>query len=153
MSETTDKLINALRGAVNEVMGTMAWCEAIAAGEKVVNSLILDDEVGGMIHVGGDVSAMVGISCNKRIAAELCSRIVGLPAEELNDEDLLDGVAELANMICGAMKSKAAVGHLDLSSPAAIVGQQFQAQWKTLHKTHILAFELEGERFCVHLSA
>ncbi|ABK46069.1 hypothetical protein Mmc1_3584 [Magnetococcus marinus MC-1] len=148
-----DALINALKATVPEVMGTMAWAEVGYAGEEHHDTLTLDQEVGGLIRLlGENEEGLVGISCNKRIASELVSRIVGLSVDELLAEDLIDGVAELTNMICGGMKTKAEMKHLDLSPPVAIIGGSYIAQWKTLNGSEVLTFLLEGENFHVHLS-
>ncbi|MEG3638097.1 chemotaxis protein CheX [Magnetococcus sp. PR-3] len=146
-------LISALQATVTEVMGTMAWAEVGFAGQEHSNSLTLNQEVGGLIRLRGESEeGLVGIACNKRIASELVSRIVGLPAEELLPEDLIDGVAELANMICGGMKTKAEMKQLELSPPVAIVGSDYTAEWKTIGGAEVLTFLLEGENFQVHLS-
>nr|CRH07455.1 conserved protein of unknown function [Candidatus Magnetococcus massalia] len=147
-----EAVLSALKATVTEVMGTMAWAEVGFAGQDHSSSLILDKEVGGLIRLQGDHEGLVGIACSKNIASELVSRIVGLPAEELTHEDLLDGVAELANMICGGMKTKAEIGNLELSPPVAIVGSEYTALWKTMEGTEILNFLLEGEMFQVHVS-
>jgi CheY-specific phosphatase CheX len=131
-------------------MSTMAWSEVNFAGIEETNSFTLSNEVGGLIRLYGNVTGMVGISANKAVHNEIVSRITGLPVDDLMQEDLLDGVAELANMICGGMKTKAQIPNIALSPPVAIVGSDYTALWKTDRPTLILTFQLEEDIFQVH---
>ncbi|MBF0613247.1 MAG: chemotaxis protein CheX [Magnetococcales bacterium] len=144
------KLLDGLRNTVIEVMGTMAWSSVQFAGMEETDDFILKDEVAGLIQLFGHHQGMVGISCKETLGRELVGRMVGLAVEDLTPEDLRDGVAELANMICGGMKTKAQISELNLSPPVAIIGRDYIAQWKTDHATMVLTFLIEEEVFLVH---
>lgn len=149
-NEIRVKLLDGLRNTVIEVMGTMAWSSVHFAGMEETQDFILNDEVAGLIQLFGNQQGMVGISCKDTLGRELVGRIVGLPVADLNGDDLRDGVAELANMICGGMKTKAQITDINLSPPVAIIGRDYIAQWKTDHPTMVLTFQLEEEVFLVH---
>ena len=148
--QVKERLLEGLRNTVTEVMGTMAWSDVNFAGMEETNSFTLSNEVGGLIRLYGSFNGMVGISANKAVNNEIVSRITGLPVDDLMQEDLLDGVAELANMICGGMKTKAQVPDIALSPPVAIVGSDYTALWKTDRPTLIMTFQLEEDIFQVH---
>lgn len=144
-SDISEKLLEGLRATVVEVLGTMAWSEVIFVGVDESRSFTLSNEAVGLIQLYGTHYGMVGITANRSLTAEIVARITGLPADDLTQDDLLDGVAELANMICGGMKTKAQVTTLDLAPPISLVGKDFVGQWKTDHPTKILTFRLEEE--------
>ncbi|MBF0187938.1 MAG: chemotaxis protein CheX [Magnetococcales bacterium] len=143
-------LITGLDASVQDILATMAWTSVSFEGREVVPDLLLSDGVAGLVRMQGDHEGMVAISTDKPVGMELVSRIIGLPADDLNTEDLLDGVGELANMICGGMKAKAGIGGVQLSSPVAIVGREYSALWKTHLKTEILSYALDKRLFRVH---
>ncbi|GAB0056098.1 hypothetical protein SIID45300_00402 [Candidatus Magnetaquicoccaceae bacterium FCR-1] len=141
--ELMDKLLNGLRLAVTEMMTAMAMSEVVFAGQESVNAFSISSEVVGLVRLDGKMHGMVGVSCSKELLREIVSRIVGLTPEELFMEDLLDGAAELANMVCGGMKTKAQIGDVNLSPPVAVVGQEYTAQWKTNRPTTLFTFQME----------
>ncbi|MBF0181471.1 MAG: chemotaxis protein CheX [Magnetococcales bacterium] len=141
--ELIEKLLAGLRQAVTEMMNSMAMTEVVFAGRESANSFTISAEVVGLVRLSGHMQGMVGVTCDQEMLRVVVSKIVGLPPEELSQEDLLDGAAELANMVCGGMKTKAQIGGVDLSPPIAIVGKEFVSQWKTNHATHIFTFQME----------
>lgn len=144
------RLVAALQATVEEVMGTMAWSTVELSSTEERPILVMTDEVAGLIRLMGGQGGMVGFSCSRALGITLVSRITGLGSAEILEEDLLDGISELANMLGGGMKSKAMLSNLDISPPVAIIGTQYKAQWKTDHTTLVLSFQLEGEMFHVH---
>ncbi|MBF0417930.1 MAG: chemotaxis protein CheX [Magnetococcales bacterium] len=141
--ELMDKLLNGLRLAVTEMMTAMAMSEVVFAGQESVDAFSLTSEVVGLVRLDGKMHGMVGVSCSSALLREIVSRIVGLSPDELLMEDLLDGAAELANMVCGGMKTKAQIGDVNLSPPVSIVGQEYTAQWKTNRPTTLFTFQME----------
>ena len=138
-----DKLLIALRTTVVELMATMAMSEAVFAGEEVRTVFAFNNEAGGLVRLSGGHEGMLGVATNLTLLREVVSRIVGLDPGELTREDLLDGVAELANMICGNMKTKAQAGDIVLAPPIAIIGKEYSAEWKTNLPTTILTFQMD----------
>ncbi len=149
-TDMMETLLTGLRLAVTEMMQAMAMSDVVFAGQESVDSFTLTNEVVGLVRLEGKLEGMVGISCNQVLLREIVSRIVGLDPKELNREDLLDGAAELANMVCGGMKTKAKIGSISLSAPVAIIGQEYVAQWKTIHPTTIFTFQMDEGVLRVH---
>ncbi|MEO5332339.1 MAG: chemotaxis protein CheX [Magnetococcus sp. YQC-5] len=145
-----EKLVVGLRPAVTDMMNAMAMSEVVFAGSETVDTFTLSGEVVGLVRLDGLVRGMVGVSCSQDLLREIVSRIVGLDPQELSLEDLLDGAAELANMVCGGMKTKAKIGDITLSPPVAIVGREYVAQWKTVHPTMVFTFQMDEGVLRVH---
>lgn len=145
-----EMLIEGLRQSVEEVMVTMAWSEVVFCGASQSALFSLDSGVVGMIRLHGEHDGMVGVSASHQLARELVSRMVGVSPEDLDTGDLLDGVAELANMVCGGMKTKARMAEIHLSPPVAVVGERFVAQWKTDRPTVILCFQVGEHPLAIH---
>ncbi|MEO5367253.1 MAG: chemotaxis protein CheX [Magnetococcus sp. WYHC-3] len=150
--ENRRRLLDGLQKTVYDVMSTMAWSEVSFVGMEEVSGFTLKGGVAGMIRMMGEHQGIIGFTTRQHVAGELVSRITGLAASDLENEDLLDGVAELANMIGGGMKSKADIGGVDLTPPLALVGQEFTAVWKTHLPTFVLTFMLEEDVFRVYAS-
>lgn len=145
------RLLEALHSTVVEVIGTMAWTSVELTNSEDRPNLMMANEVSGLIRLVGGTGGMVGFSCSRSLCESLVSRITGLAKEEILEEDLLDGVMELANMLGGGMKSKGRVSEVDLSPPVAIVGAHCKALWKTDRPTRVMSFQLEEELFEVHV--
>ncbi len=158
MSENTDndlpeRLLDSLRTAVFETLETMAMAESALTNTEKRTTFHIKSQLCGLIHLTGTHEALLGISGDRAVIAGLISRIVGLPAEELEEEDLLDGIGELANMIGGGMKSKTNLPlPANLSSPLAIIGEPGTILWKTNRPTHLFTFQVEEGVFQVHAS-
>lgn len=145
-----ERFLEGLKATVTQVLGTMAWSDVVFEGLEVSDTFALNDEMGGLVRMGGKQNGIVGISSKKAVAEEIVARITGLPTSDLTREDLLDGIAELANMVCGGMKTKAEAPDLDLSSPLSILGTDYMALWKTDQPTRILSFRIGEDLFRVH---
>ncbi|MBF0453311.1 MAG: chemotaxis protein CheX [Magnetococcales bacterium] len=152
-SETNkEKILEALRVSVVEIMSTMAMSEVIYTGRETVDNFYLSKEVCGLVRIGGAHEGMIAISCNLELLGVIVSSIVGLSVDELQRDDLLDGAAELANMVGGGMKTKAQIPGVALSPPMSIIGGDYMAEWKTLRATEILTFQMELGILQIHAS-
>lgn len=150
LAANREKLLEGLRKSVEEVMMTMAWSDVTFCGANQSPTFTIANEILGLIRLYGYHDGMVGVATDISLAKELVGRIIGLAPEELTQEDLLDGISELANMICGGMKTKAQLSEIKLSPPVAVVGSDFVAQWKTDHPTIILNFQVGDRLLRVH---
>jgi CheY-specific phosphatase CheX len=150
--ENKEIILEALRVSVVEIMATMAMTEVIYTGMESSSSFTLNKQVGGVVRLTGAHEGMIGISCNLELLQSIVSNIIGLAIEELQREDLLDGAAELANMVGGGMKSKAQIPGVVLSPPMAVIGNDYMAAWKTDRMTDVLTFQMEQGILLVHTS-
>lgn len=135
-----------VRIAVVEIILTMAMLESVFVGIEHKKVFFLNNEATGLVRLSGSHDGMLGVSTNQALLRVIVSSIVGVSPEELSQEDLLDGVAEIANMISGSFKARARLGGMSLSPPVAILGKEYVAAWKTSQPTQVLTFRMgEGE--------
>ncbi|HAT49902.1 MAG: chemotaxis protein CheX [Nitrospirae bacterium] len=121
----------ALQVAVVDVLGRMAMTEVVLIHRERVSGFRLDFEAGGMVRLSGALNGMIGLTCHLGLVEELVSRIGGLPIDQLENEDLMDGVAELANLFGGWTKTNVGQGDVQVSPPMAFIGKEVIAEWKT----------------------
>ncbi len=92
-------------------------------------------EITGAMLLPGLNNAMLSISFSRCAAATLVSYITGIFPEQLENEDLYDGAAEIVNQIAGRIKSELAETdyHFTLTPPFTIVGPNH----RIIHKRRI----------------
>ena len=151
-TENKQKIIQALQVSVVEIMSTMAMTEVIYAGMETSNTFSPSRQVTGLVRLIGAHEGMIAVSCSLDLLKAVVSSIIGLPADDVQQEDLLDGASELANMVGGGMKSKAQIPGVALSPPMSIIGDSYMSEWKTDHPTDILTFQMEEGIFQVFTS-
>lgn len=140
-----DKVVEYISLAVIEIMSTMAMTDLVYVGVESQEVFFLESEATGLVRLSGSHDGMLGVGTDQASLRVIVSRIIGVPEEALTREDLLDGVAELANMISGSFKARTRLGGMKLSSPVAVLGKEYVALWKTSKPTQLLMFQREGE--------
>ena len=150
--DNKERILEALRVTVLEIMNTMVMTEVIYAGMETKKFFQLNRPVGGLVLLQGSHDGMIGVSCDIDLLKAIVSGIIGLPVDDLENEDLLDGASELANMVGGGMKTKAKIPGVVLSPPMAILGSDYMAEWKTDRPTEVLTFQMEIGTLQVHTS-
>ncbi|MBF0623821.1 MAG: chemotaxis protein CheX [Magnetococcales bacterium] len=138
-------LLEGLIQTVIQVFETMAWSRITYQGEQPRKHFVLASQTCGLIGIRGARDGLVGVALDRHLGLEIVSRITGLPVPNIELEDLADGIAELANMICGGMKAKAGIHGLDLTPPLAVIGQDATVHWKTAHPVRELTFMLDRD--------
>lgn len=64
----------------------------------------------GVVILTGEKNIMISISVGKETISTITAFMVGLQRENLSDEDLNDGISEIANVVGGKVKAKLAMG-------------------------------------------
>ena len=126
---TNGEMVTAITTSTQEVFYMMLGID-VTAGEPFV-----DDTAGaesGVLALLGLAGAWVGtgsISCSASIACRIASQMLMAECPSVND-DVLDAVAEVANMVIGNVKTKLeeTLGPLALSTPTVIYGRNFQTR-------------------------
>lgn len=150
--EKQEEVAGYVRHAVTEIMSTMAMSELVFVGLEYRKVFFLNNEATGLVRLSGTHDGMLGISTDQAVLRVIVSRLIGLSPETLNQEDLLDGVAEMANMVSGSFKARARLGGMQLSPPVAILGGAYVAEWKTSQPTQVLTFRMGEGTLQVSLS-
>ena len=124
------EIAEAIRNATNEVFSTMLALDLVAQPIEIGDSAARSRA--GVIALLGFAGDWVGsgiLYCEARFGCILASRL--LMAEYTSvDEDVLDAIAEVANMIIGNVKTvlEQNLGTLGLSTPTVIYGRNFEAR-------------------------
>ncbi|MGE5644270.1 MAG: chemotaxis protein CheX [Acidobacteriota bacterium] len=133
MAETLDnsKLIASICAATTDVFSTMIRLEAVP-GEPVeeANSSGTVDGVVALIGLAGQWVGAGIIQCDATLARKLYCHLLMTDAEPAGDgvnEEVLDAVAEIANMIIGNVKNdvEAMVGTIGMGIPSVVYGRKF----------------------------
>lgn len=112
------------------------------------------DGVVAMVGVAGSWTGSGRISCSAQFACSLASALLMTPYEAVT-EDVLDAVAEVANMIVGNVKTyfEDRVGALGLSIPTVVFGRNYQTRFSGVQTWVVVPFESNGDpmevRFCL----
>jgi chemotaxis protein CheX len=64
-----------------------------------------DDALTGIVTVSGDVDAVVVVRCDHSLAVDIAVGMFAMPAEELEDADVVDALGEVTNMTGGSVKA------------------------------------------------
>lgn len=150
-----DQLAATVISATSDVFATMLGLpvevETVRKGDDEPDTF---DGVVALVGVGGSYTGSGRIYCGSQFACQVAGALVG--AEYRNvDEEVLDGIAEVANMIIGNVKTKIeeAVGPLGLSVPTVIFGRNYQARTASVHDWIIVPFRCGVHnmevRFCI----
>ncbi len=126
-----DKLIEAVCGATNEVFSTMMGLEIAAeAPYEESNSTGTVDGVVALIGLAGQWVGGGIIHCDAPLARKLYQHFLMTEAEPAGDgvnEEVLDAIAEIANMIIGNVKNQveSMVGTIGMGIPSVVYGRKF----------------------------
>ena len=141
--------------ATNEVFSTMLNL-SVEAGESLVDRSTPPsfDGVIALVGVAGTWHGSGRISMSSMFACRLAGGLLMTEYTSV-DEDVLDAVAEVANMIIGNVKAalEERLGSLGLSVPTVIFGRNYQARSIGVTEWVVVSFHCEQEtmevRFCL----
>jgi len=145
------KVAGALRGATEEVFGTMLGLE-LAAGEPYRHPS-KPEPANGVVALIGLTGKWVGtgsISCSGELARKISGQLLMSEFASI-DQEVLDAIGEITNMIIGGFKNalEAEAGMLDMSIPVVVFGHNFTAA--SIHRADwiVVPFVSGGEHFTV----
>jgi chemotaxis protein CheX len=141
--------------ATEEVFTTMLSLE-IAAGESYVETAASPSSEGvvALIGLAGNWIGTASLNCSAAFACRIASQMLMMDAQAV-DGDVLDAVAEVANMIIGNVKTglETELGPMGMSIPTIIFGKNFSARSAGSEEWLSVPFTCEGERievkFCL----
>ena len=146
------KLIGWMTGATSEVFGTMLGLE-IEPGESYFEQAALDT-TGGVVAFIGLAGRWVGsgiLHCDASLACKLHTHLLMIEDEAGGGavtEDVLDAVAEIANMIIGNIKNplEEELGPMGMSIPTVIFGRNFTTRSAATDSWTVFPFQCCGEK-------
>ncbi len=149
MSEqvSSEAISSAVRSAAQEVFSTMLQLplDAGTAHEQPEGGDSFDGVV-ALVGIAGSWSGTGRIACSRQFACRLAGALLMQPYESV-DEEVLDAVAEVANMIVGNIKTifEEKLGPLGLSIPTVIFGRNYRTHSAGIPNWTIVPFHTEGE--------
>jgi chemotaxis protein CheX len=136
------EIVSAIHSAAEGVFSTMLDLplESGPARQEPAGPATFDGVI-ALVGIGGDWTGTGRISFSARFACKLASALLQSPFESV-DEDVLDAVAEVANMIIGNAKTvlEERLGLLALSTPTVIFGRNYKTRSASVLEWTVIPF-------------
>ena len=117
----SSELINVVNDAVREVFSTMCEIDFGTDQEVVQGKPDSRLEISGVISISGTVDAIVVINMDRSLAIAATEALLGDAPSEICD-DVIETVAELANMVGGNAKDRIKQPGCNLGLPTVVHG-------------------------------
>jgi len=148
-----NQIVSDIRAAAEEVFSTMLGTELQfkeSYGDKGSSQPL--DGVICLIGMAGEWTGTGTLSCSPDFACRIASQML-MAEYTLVDADVLDAVAEVANMVLGNVKTalEKSLGTMGMSIPTAIYGKNFLAKSFGDETWTVVVFDCEGQRLEVKL--
>ncbi len=147
------KIVKALQVATGAVFTTMLDME-VRSGKPYVetNTPRPSDGVASLVGLAGSWTGIGSIHCSASFACKISSQLL-LTEFHSVDEEVLDAVAELANLIIGSFKNivEADLGPLMLSIPTVVFGSHFTTRNLGKPEWTVIPFKCGRERLEVQI--
>jgi chemotaxis protein CheX len=145
--------VESICAATEEVFVTMLALE-IKAGEPYQETAAAPSTEGvvALIGLSGEWAGTSSLSCSAKVACKIASQMLLMDAQTV-DGDVLDAVAEVANMIIGNVKTalEHQFGPMGMSIPTIIFGKNFSARSAGSEQWLTVPFACQGEQIEVRL--
>jgi chemotaxis protein CheX len=151
-----DKAVESICAATGEVFSTMlcldvksspAYLEPNASGNT--------DGIVALIGLAGEWVGTGVLHCDGNLGRKLFAAMLGEaePPDEAVTEDVLDAIAEIANMIIGNVKNalEETVGPLGMSTPTVVFGRNFTTRSTGTDQWVVVPFSCDGLKMEVKL--
>jgi chemotaxis protein CheX len=148
-----DRIAGHIRAAAEDVFSTMLSADlrfAESYCDKGPSHPL--DGVICLIGMAGEWTGTGTISCSAEFACRMASQML-LAEYTVVDAEVLDAVAEIANMILGNVKTalEKSLGTMGMSIPTAIFGKNFLAKSFGDETWSVVIFNCDGQRLEVKL--
>jgi chemotaxis protein CheX len=148
-----DEIVSGIRAAAVDVFSTMLGMDlrfehaSFDAGpSRPVDGVIC------LIGMAGEWTGTGTVSCSAEFACQIASQMLMSEYAQV-DAEVLDAVAEIANMVLGNVKTvlEGALGSMGMSIPTAIYGKNFLAKSFGDETWTVVVFECGGQHFEVKM--
>ncbi len=148
-----DRVGAVIRTATQDVFSTMLGLP-IASGDTAVRSIPAGarSAVAALLGLTGEWVGSGQVTCEPSLACKIASAML-MAEYEAVDDDVLDAVAEVANMIVGNIKNtiEEDLGPMGLSTPTVVSGCDFETRIPGNPDWVVVPFECCGEAMTVQL--
>lgn len=148
---TSEEIVARVRAATRDVFSTMLNLpleEREPFQEVAQDPAESYDGVEAMVGIAGSWTGTGRICCSSMVACKLAGAMLMSEYQALNEE-VLDAMAEIANMIFGNVKThlEEQLGPLGLSLPTVIFGRNYRTRSVGVPSWEVIPFACEGEKF------
>ncbi len=139
--------------SIQEILSMMAVINVDLVETYLNTSPFHYGDVSGIMALAGEKKGIIMISFYEELSNKIISSIMGLPVEEITEDEQHDGVGELINMIAGGAKARLGDSelHFLLSAPTVITGNQHRVIQQKDIPCVVMVFAIEEEFFAVQL--
>jgi chemotaxis protein CheX len=148
-----NQIVTEIRTAAEEVFTTMLNAELTFTGAYFDNRPAHPvDGVICLIGMAGEWTGTGTLSCSAEFACRIASLML-MAEYTVVDSEVLDAVAEVANMVLGNVKTalEKSLGSMGMSIPTAIFGKNFLAKSFGDESWTVVAFDCQEHRLEVKL--
>ena len=111
-NELKNTLIRLFENSIIEVISTVSGVSVF----KVNCDSNINDNFAGILMFSGEINGIFMIKTDEQSLRALTSNITGHDISFVKENDMIDCIGELANMICGTVRAKAAVNGIRFKS-------------------------------------
>ena len=125
------ELINPFIESVQEVFETMLDVKATRGEVSISHENKGAGDILALIGLSGDTKGTVAVSFPKETALQVVGRITGTEFDSV-DDTVVDGIAEIINMIAGGAKAKLGTESgkpIDMGLPSVVRGSDFHIDY------------------------
>ena len=143
---------NNIIDSISEIFSTMIFMGVTAEEEQSADTEPVEDNIIGMIGLGGDVKGVVSAHMPNGVAIGITTSFLGIEPEEIND-DVKDAIGEVVNMLAGGLKNYFLENQIEteLAIPSTIVGKSFKTGGLTGAERIKVPFTCDSGRFFIEL--
>ena len=142
----------AIEAATLEVFSVMLGLE-VHSGEARMGQIAQDHSgVVAILGLTGEWAGTGQVSCDTELACQIAGKLL-MAEYETVDDDVLDAMAEVANMVVGNVKNalEDTLGRISLSTPSVIFGGSFETRVTAASDSVVVPFESGGKRMTVQI--
>jgi chemotaxis protein CheX len=150
-----EEIVRMIQESTDAVFSTMLQLEAQPEPSRLEQGEPAPvDGVVALVGIAGPWTGTGRIYCSPEFARMLAGALLMTEFAAV-DADVLDAVAEVANMVIGNLKTalEAQLGPLALSVPTVIYGRNYQARTAKIHDWIVVPFRCQSQsmdiRFCL----
>jgi CheY-specific phosphatase CheX len=150
-------LVNNLMSAVTEVLTTMAHTHTVLKEIQPHMNYQHMGDLSSVIGIAGENGeGMLTLSFPESLAKLIVARLLGMSANDISKDDMVDGIGEFINMVSGRVKtslSNSSGNVYRLSLPSIIMGGGHEILGRPKNAPYLsLFFEAEGEVFSLQVT-
>ncbi len=145
------KYINPFLNAAIRAFDTMLNCPLTRTELSLKEKNHPTYEFSGIIGLTGKAIGTCVLSLSKQVAYKATSVLLMTPEEELQQNDVVDAVGELANVVAGAAKADLEEFALSVSLPNVVVGTDFEVAYPSNVTPICVHFQCDWGPLCVEV--